>query len=96
MRQTDQKAMGNLYTDFYIYRLLLAWDRLDFFNIIQAVCDTEWIIASDEAHDKDILRLKILAELLKIVSTLLFRLQYVHRYRHLWYGVRTAGHFREP
>ena len=31
----------------------------NFFNIIQTAWDTEWIIAGDEAHNKDILRVKM-------------------------------------
>ena len=49
--RTDQKAMGRFFsingTD--TYRSLRHWD-------------TEWIKAGDEAHNKDILRVKMLAE----------------------------------
>ena len=34
---------------------------IDFFNIIQPAMVTEWIIAGDEAHNKDILRVEIFA-----------------------------------
>ena len=37
----------------------------DFFNIIQPAWDTEWIITVYEAHNKDILRVKMSAEHLK-------------------------------
>ena len=38
---------------------------IDFFNIIQPAWDTQWIIAGDEAHNKDILRVEMSAEHLK-------------------------------
>ena len=41
--------------------------HIDFFNIIQPAWDTEWIIAGDVAHKKDMLAVKILAEHLKTV-----------------------------
>ena len=38
---------------------------IDFFNIIQPTWDTEWITAGDEAHNTDILPVKMSAEHLK-------------------------------
>ena len=40
---------------------------INFFIIIQPAWGTEWIIAGDEAHNKDILRVKIFAVHLKTV-----------------------------
>ena len=41
---------------------------IDFFNNVQPVWDTKWIIAGDEAHNTDILRVKMFAEHLKSVD----------------------------
>ena len=35
---------------------------INYFNIIQHAWDTEWTLAGDEAHYKDILQVKISAE----------------------------------
>ena len=56
MRQTDQKAIGS----FLSINTTLIY--IEFFNIVKPAWDTESIIAGDEAHNKDILRVKMFAE----------------------------------
>ena len=57
--KTDQKAIGSFFsknsTNTHLYSSLQHWD-------------TDWMIAGDEAHDMDILRVKMSAENLKPVQ----------------------------
>ena len=44
---------------------------INFFNVIQPAWDTKWIIAGDEAHNMEILRVKMSAEHLRTEQKLL-------------------------
>ena len=59
MRQTDQKAVGSLFSTNSTYMF-----NKDFSNIEQLAWDIKWTIAGDETTNKDILRVKMFAELM--------------------------------
>ena len=59
MGQTDQKGTGSFFS---INRATFTWPYIVLLNIIQPAWDIKWVIAGDEAHNEEILLVKMFAE----------------------------------